>query len=1051
MTVSSDGGTATSGSDYKANIYWKGTSSATHTFRCKGLKTKSFVVETTDDSLLEGDETVQVKITVKNHHTQAKQPKLTTQAVVTITDNDTAGLSASNLTVNEGRTASVTVTATGSAVPGGYTLTPTLTIPSFYTSRTLAGRDYDDDPAALVFAGTASETETLSVDTYADGEVLPPKQTCASFTADHDAVTTSGARPCITIVNTDQIVLEVDDAEVDEDDGTVTITVTSRLFVHRGFDARIEHDGTGSASTADYTINSSTYETFAGTAGETKTFTVTIKDDTVAEGLETFGIRARTRHGDAPWVVNSSQDTDAKWNGTVSIIDDDNDWLSVSDAEVEEGGNLAFQVKLTKAVQNGVTLKAAVQTLTGEAGSGDFTDTTATLTFTGTKDEEKTFSVATTEDTVIEDDEALMAVVSESGANKPVLAGGLGTITDDDSAKLTLRVKQAAGGSAMGTGPSAAARASVRAAGFASAAAQAQAAASGEVYEGHTLTYEVVLDKAVPDGFSVTPAFTDGTAVSGNDYSGVTGALSFAGTANETKTFTVRALKDSTVEGDETYSVSASVKQTEHTVTTPSAVNGQILDIDGANVTVADVSAAEGDTMTFTVRLNKDVQGGLKVTPTFTDGTAKDGTDYTKNTSKLTFTGTLGEKKTFTVATTENTVVDADKTFTVGLNVSDAPSGITAGSGTGTITNDDTATVTIANASNTEGSSLSFTATLSTAVSGGFTVTPTYTDVSTTSGTDYTATTTALAFSGTANESKSFTVSTTQDTEIEGDETFTVTSTLSKLGTGIDDVTAVAGTGTVTDDDSSAITLSVNPSSVAESASGTSVTVTAATDGDTFKTDQTVSVSVGGSGTATSGTDYAAVTNFDITITAGQTSATGTFTLTPTQDTVIEGDETIGVAGTATGLTVNGTTVTLTDDDNSPITLSASPASVGESASATSVTVTAATDGDTFSANRTVTVTVGNNTDSATSGTDYAAVTNFDITITAGQTSGTGTFTLTPTGDTVVEGNETITVAGTATGLTVNGTTVTLSDDDTTDISLTTTRRVWARARARRT
>ena len=92
---------------------------------------------------------------------------------------------------------------------------------------------------------------------------------------------------------------------------------------------------------------------------------------------------------------------------------------------------------------------------------------------------------------------------------------------------------------------------------------------------------------------------------------------------------------------------------------------------------------------------------------------------------------------------------------------------------------------------------------------------------------------------------------------------------------------------------------------------------------------------------------------------------------------------------------MNGTSATLTDDDTTDITLTVSPSSVSEGAGATSVTVTASTDGDTFKTARTLTVTVGDSTDSATSGTDYKAVTDFDVTIAAGKTSGTGTFTLT--------------------------------------------------------
>ena len=61
------------------------------------------------------------------------------------------------------------------------------------------------------------------------------------------------------------------------------------------------------------------------------------------------------------------------------------------------------------------------------------------------------------------------------------------------------------------------------------------------------------------------------------------------------------------------------------------------------------------------------------------------------------------------------------------------------------------------------------------------------------------------------------------------------------------------------------VTLSVSPGSVSEGASGTVVTVTARLDGDTRGEAVPVAVTVG-SGTATSGTDFAAVAGFTITI-----------------------------------------------------------------------------------------------------------------------------------------------------------------------------------------
>ena len=117
-------------------------------------------------------------------------------------------------------------------------------------------------------------------------------------------------------------------------------------------------------------------------------------------------------------------------------------------------------------------------------------------------------------------------------------------------------------------------------------------------------------------------------------------------------------------------------------------------------MTIADASASEGDSISFTVTLSKAVSGGLKVTPSFTDVTATEGTDYTENTSALTFTGTVGETKSFTVSTTEDTDVEPNETFTVGLTVSGTTATVTAtDTATGTVNDDDSAAVTIGDAS----------------------------------------------------------------------------------------------------------------------------------------------------------------------------------------------------------------------------------------------------------------------------------------------------------------------------------------------------------------
>ena len=239
---------------------------------------------------------------------------------------------------------------------------------------------------------------------------------------------------------------------------------------------------------------------------------------------------------------------------------------------------------------------------------------------------------------------------------------------------------------------------------------------------------------------------------------------------------------------------------------------------------------------------------------------------------------------------------------------------------------------------------------------------------------------------------------------------------------------------------STEVTLSVAPESVGEDAGATAVVVTATLDGSASPTATEVTVSVGAVGDgATAGTDYQAVSDFTVTVPAGMTSGTETFTLAPEQDQVAEGDETVSVTGTATGLAVTGTELVLTDDDTAStgVALSVVPGSVGEDDGATAVVVTATLGGAAFATATEVTVSVGASGDGATAGTDYQAVTDFTVTIAEGSTTGTGTFTLTPTDDGLAEGDEEITVAGSATGLAVTGTELTLTDDDTASTGVT--------------
>ena len=171
--------------------------------------------------------------------------------------------------------------------------------------------------------------------------------------------------------------------------------------------------------------------------------------------------------------------------------------------------------------------------------------------------------------------------------------------------------------------------------------------------------------------------------------------------------------------------------------------------------------------------------------------------------------------------------------------------------------------------------------------------------------------------------------------------------------------------------------------------------------------DVTVQWTTGDDGTdgavqATADTDYTSqATAATLTIAAGD--ASGTLEVQTTQDTLAEGSETFAVnlasPSNATLGSADSGIGTITDDDTAPTTaaLSVSPSSVGEDDGATTVTVTATLAGSvTFTADTTVRVTVGKDGDTAVSDTDYTGVSAFDLTITAGQSSGQQTFSLTP-------------------------------------------------------
>ena len=284
-----------------------------------------------------------------------------------------------------------------------------------------------------------------------------------------------------------------------------------------------------------------------------------------------------------------------------------------------------------------------------------------------------------------------------------------------------------------------------------------------------------------------------------------------------------------------------------------------------------------------------------------------------------------------------------------------------------------------------------------------------------------------------------FTLRPTNDRTAEGTETISVRGNVAEL-------TVTPAELAIADDDtaSTRLDLSLSPSTVSEAAAPTEVAVTGSLDAGARTSDTMVTVTVGAfTDTATQDLDYANVSTLRITVPANETTGQTTFTLSPENDAIAEGAETISVTGRASGLTVEPAALTLSDNDTASrvVTLSVDPESVSED-TPEDVTVTASLDAGARAEDTAVRLTVGAAGDTAVPGTDYERVSERTLTILSGETGGTATFLLEPLDNDSADGARTLSVTGSTTVAELRiepatGAKIALADDDSPAVLVT--------------
>ena len=454
---------------------------------------------------------------------------------------------------------------------------------------------------------------------------------------------------------------------------------------------------------------------------------------------------------------------------------------------------------------------------------------------------------------------------------------------------------------------------------------------------------------------------------------------------------------------------------------------------------VGAVSVVEtAGSLTVGVRLSAASEQTVTVEYETADATATAGSDYTAAAADSVLTFTAGT----TVGTIEVTIADdkvdeEDETFTVRLRDPVNATLGAAATATATIVDDDARGVPVSptKLEVTEGGSKSYTVVLTSEPAGDVTVA-----VTVPAGTDVSVDEPSLSFTSTNwSTAQTVTVRVAEDDDALADETVTLTHEVTGGDYGANDVAAEPVEVVIVENDTP--TLSMSDQRAVE-ASGEMVFAVRLSQASS---DEVVVDYATADGTAEAGSDYSEATG-KLTFEAGTTTAQE-IRVSIADDTVDEAEEetftvTLSDAANAT-LAGGGTTLSATgtiEDDDHPastaVTLSVDPAAVAEEGSAREITVTGTLDQAPRAQATAVTVSVAG--DTATAAADFAAVADFELTIAAGERSGTGTFTLEPVDDEVDEADETVTVSGAAPGtdLSVTETQVTITDNDTRGVAV---------------
>ncbi len=860
---------ALAGSDYT-------NTTGTLTFNA-GTNSLTISIPIIDDSTVETNENF--RLVISNPGLGAVITSTNTSHINILENDSLVRLSTNALSVLEtGTNAILTVTRSGGT---NYSVTVDVALFDGTATNTV---NFSDPTNATVTFGPGVVSQTVYVPLINDTNISGDLTFSLILTNElGGAILGSVTNATITIRDTDSIIdFTTNAVTLSETSITNLISVTRTGGLAATQTVAYATSDISAVAPGDYRATNGTI-TFA--PGETnKTITLVLVNDWLIETNETFALTISSPTGDAALGTNGPV--------TFTITDDDSSITFTTNAVSfnETAGTVTVSVDRTGLL----TTTNAIQYIyhPGTASVLDYVGTNGTLVFLA-NETNKLITFSLVDDSLAETTEAFtLSLTNGTGGGHPANYTNLiVTILDDDAGDISF---------------------STNAVTFAESAG--------------TVTLSVDRGGILTGTNTVQYVFRPGTAGT-NDYTGTNGVLTFQ--PNETnKTVTFAITEDKIVELSETFVVSL----------TNAANGGHLIGYTNAAVTITDndasvafaattASVSEGGTnIVLTVNRSGDTNGTATIDYATANLSALSGSDYTSTTGTLTFTnGVLTQ--TLTVPITDDSLIETNEQFRVFLSNSGANTAIgTSSNATVTILENDSLLRLSTNAVSLLENATNALFTILRTGGTNYSVTVDYQSVVGTAGTnDFTLTNATVTF-GPGVLTRTFVIPINNDTNIEGNETFTVALTNAASGGILGTITNA--TVTILDNDST-FDLLTNAVSVLESVGTNIVTVrrTGGVAGPATVDYQTAN------GTASSLGDYRSASG-TLTFAANETNKT--ISIVITNDTLVEASEDFTLTlsaptGEAVLTTNNVVTVTILDNDN-VIAFSTNAVSVAETA-----------------------------------------------------------------------------------------------------------------------